>query len=205
MKSLAHDPPDIDGIHDAAIVPSARAALRAYGATHVALLKEDFRFLPGLESEAPRARDLLVDLLGPPFHEDLETALFRVPEADPPPFVFPERGFRPVHEEPSGPARVVEPRARLGLWMDEGKHVVVRLVGRALGADRRVTLRFPDGAAATVDVSEAEVDARYRGHANAGFQILDLTCDAAPGPAPPEGDGACLVLTEMGVETAGAP
>jgi hypothetical protein len=203
LQRVSMNDPDVDHVPPASWSAVARTALRAYGTTHVLLLKDDFRYLPGLESKSADARAVLVELLGAPSFEDAESALFVVPEATAPAFVSPERGFQPVEYPDSTPMRAVRPRARIGLWSPAGGACEVTLTGFALAADRHVELRFPTGAAQAFPFSSREHgSARYRGDAVAGWQTIDLRC-LGPEPTGSGVPAPCLVVTAMAVSPIG--
>jgi hypothetical protein len=201
MKNLTLDGSDIDHLDRAMLPAAARVALRAYGTTDVILLKEDFRYLPGLAAAAGPARATLVDLLGPPAYEDDEAALFRVPEAEPRPFACPERGFLPVERAAAHPTRVLLSRGRIGLWAPREGRYEIGLTGRALPDASGVELRFADGAVGSLTFEADIGKARYSRQLKRGWQLVDLTC-LMPGtpPATMAAETPCLVLS--GVELA---
>jgi hypothetical protein len=199
LKSLALDTEDIDGIDAASRTAAARVTLRAYGASRVMLLKDDFQYLPRLESRSDRGRAVLVSLLGEPDYEDAQAALFSVPEASAPPFASPERGFLPVERTPSGPMRGVRSRARIGAWISVEGTYTLALTGSAEGEDRQVELRFPGAAGCRLSFSPtSERTATCRFHTTRGWHLADLTC---PGAARGEGESAvgppCLLVSAL--------
>jgi hypothetical protein len=202
LKRLAIRP-DIDKIDEADLPAVARVALRAYGTSHVMLLKDDFRYLPGLESKATAARETLVALLGPPTYEDAEAALFVVREATTAPFVSPERGFSPLEGTTAAPGRAVTCPARIGLWATDGGTFRVALSGYALEQAQHVQLecgRMSKTASdfSTTSPTSAEVVCRTR----RGWQLIELSC--APHALMPDvasaKEGPSLVLTSLNVE-----
>jgi hypothetical protein len=208
LQRLRENDADIDHISSASWPAIARTALRAHGTTHVLLLKDDFRYLPGLESKAGDARAVLGKLLGAPSFEDTESAVFVVPDATPttPAFVSPERGFQPVEYPDSTPMRAVLPRARIALWSPAGGPCEVTLTGFALGSQRSVELRFPTGAAQAFPFSSHEHgSARYRGDARAGWQTIDLRCLGPEEPGPAHGQAPCLVVTDLAMRDLAEP
>jgi hypothetical protein len=208
LQRLRVNDADVDHVPPASWPSIARTTLRAYGTTHVLLLKDDFRYLPGLESKGGDARAVLGELLGAPSFEDAESAVFVVPEATPatPAFVSPERGFQPVEYPDSTPMRAVRPRARIGLWSPAGGACEVTLTGFALGTDRTVELRFPTGAAQAFPFSSREHGAaRYRGDAVAGWQTIDLRCVGPEETGPAHGQAPCLVVTDLTIRDLAEP
>ncbi|HET6897679.1 MAG TPA: hypothetical protein VFK70_05000 [Vicinamibacteria bacterium] len=200
LQRLRKNAPDIDHVPPTSWPAVARVALRAYGTTHVLLLKDDFGYLPELRANAGEARALLVELLGAPSFEDADSAVFAVGEASTPAFVSPERGFQPVEYPDSTPMRAVWPRARIGLWTPAGGAYEVSLTGFALHTDRLVQLRFDKGSAQAFPFSSTEHGtARYRGEAVAGWQTIDLDCLDPRERVTPAVATPCLVLTDLTV------
>jgi hypothetical protein len=193
LKRLSLVLPDIDKIEPADRSAAARVALRAYGTTHVMLLKEDFRYLPGLESKATAARAVLVGLLGPPSYEDAEAALFSVPDATVPAFVCPERGFSPVEGTATEPARALTCPARVGFWApDEGSYEV-KLTGYALDHAQPMVLDCGNGSTTSADFSTTSPStAALVCRAQRGWRLINLRCSAADGPS--------LVVTKLSID-----
>jgi hypothetical protein len=209
LKSLALDADDIDGIDAAARTAAARVTLRAYGASRVMLLKDDFQYLPGLESQSDRERAVLVSLLGDPTYEDAQAALFSVPDGTAPAFASPERGFFPVERIPSGPMRGVRARARIGIWIPADGGYALALTGSAEGEDRQVELRYPGAPPCALSFSAtAERTVTCHFSAARGWQLADLTCS---GPTRGEAEAAdgppCLLVSalRLALETRARP
>jgi hypothetical protein len=199
LKSLALDAADIDGIEPASRVAAARVALQAYGTLRVMLLKDDFQYLPGLESQSAHARTVLVSLLGAPDYEDAESALFSVPDASARAFASPERGFLPVEGTPSVPLRAMRSRARLGIWIPADGGYALALTASAVDVDRRVELRFESVPACEASFSpSSERTATCRFHATRGWHLAHVKCPSPEGDAAEAGIGPpCLVVSAI--------
>ncbi|MBX7184230.1 MAG: hypothetical protein K1Y01_03705 [Vicinamibacteria bacterium] len=198
IRSLTLDGADIDHISGSILPAAARVVLRAYGAADVVLLKNDFRYLPGLNDAAPRARVVLADLLGAPAYEDDEAAVFSVAQAEAPAFASPERGFLPLEQASANPQRTVLSHARIGLWAPRDGHYEIGFAGRALTESRGVELRFVDGVVAPLFFAANAGEVRYSRELKRGWQLVELTClmPGLPGSAM-EGDAPCLVLSGL--------
>jgi hypothetical protein len=199
LKALALDARDIDGLEPESRTSAARVALRAYGTSRVMLLKDDFRYLPGMESKSGQARAVMVSLLGEPEYEDGESALFAVPDAAAPPFASPERGFFPVEAASPGPLRAMGARARIGAWIPVEGEYALALTASAADAERRVELRFEGAATCPASFSpSSELTAKCRFHATRGWHLADVTCpDSGPDSHAAADEPPCLVVSAI--------